>query len=300
MGLYKGIISPLVTPLAGRDNLDREGFECLIERVIAGGVHGLFVLGTTGEAQSLSYGLRREIIRLACKITRGRIPVFVGITDTSSVETVKLAEVAHTEGADALVLTAPYYFPAGQTELSAYIKDMVPRLRLPLMLYNFPGMTKIWFEIETLKYLADLEGIVGIKDSSGDITYYKEICKLKKLRPDWSIFIGPEALMPLSLDIGGDGGVSGGANVYPKLFVDCYNAKIAGDTVRVEKLSNKIEEFQEIYTVGKYASKYIKATKCCLSVLGVCDDYMEQPFHRFRPEHRAMIEEMLQRFSIEG
>ena len=90
------------------------------------------------------------------------------------------------------------------------------------------------------------------------------------------------------------------ANVYPKLFVDCYNAKMAGDAPRVEELSNKIEEFQEIYTVGKYASKYIKATKCCLSVLGVCDDYMEQPFHRFRPEHREMIAEMLQRFGIEG
>ena len=300
MGQFKGIIPPLVTPLAGRDKLDREGFKRLIERVRAGGVHGLFVLGTTGEAQSLSYGLRREVIRLACKHTNGRVPVFVGITDTSSVETVKLAEVAHTEGADALVLTAPYYFPAGQTELFAYIKDMVPRLRLPLMLYNFPGMTKIWFEIETLKYLTELEGIVGIKDSSGDITYYKEICKLKKMRPDWSIFIGPEALMSLSLDIGGDGGVSGGANVYPKLFVDCYKAKVAGDNEIVTKLSNKIEEFQEIYTVGKYASKYIKATKCCLSLLGVCEDYMDQPFHRFRPEHRAMIEEMLQRFNIEG
>ena len=65
------------------------------------------------------------------------------------------------------------------------------------------------------------------------------------------------------------------------------------------KVENKIEEFQEIYTVGKYASKHIKATKCCLSILGVCDDFMEQPFHRFRPEHRAMVEEMLERFNIE-
>jgi len=220
MGRYKGIIPPLVTPLAGRDKLDRDGFERLIERVINGGVHGLFVLGTTGEAQSLSYGLRREVIRLACKHTNGRVPVFVGITDTSSVESVKLAEVAHTEGASALVLTTPYFFPAGQRELTGYIEDMVPRLRLPLMLYNFPGMTKVWFEIETLKHLTEIEGIAGVKDSSGDIGYYRELCKLKKLRPDWSIFIGPEALMPLSLDLGGDGGVSGGANVYPKLFVD--------------------------------------------------------------------------------
>ena len=260
MGRYKGIIPPLVTPLAGRDKLDRDGFERLIERVINGGVHGLFVLGTTGEAQSLSYGLRREVIRLACKHTNGRVPVFVGITDTSSVESVKLAEVAHTEGANALVLTTPYFFPAGQRELTGYIEDMVPRLRLPLMLYNFPGMTKVWFEIETLKHLTEIEGIAGVKDSSGDIGYYRELCKLKKLRPDWSIFIGPEALMPLSLDLGGDGGVSGGANVYPKLFVDCYEAKVAGDSARVEKLSKKIDEFQEIYTVGKYAWKYIKAT----------------------------------------
>lgn len=299
MGRYKGIIPPLVTPLAGRDKLDRDGFERLIERVITGGVHGLFVLGTTGEAQSLSYGLRREVIRLACKHTNGRVPVFVGITDTSSVESVKLAEVAHTEGANALVLTTPYFFPAGQRELTGYIEDMVPRLRLPLMLYNFPGMTKVWFEIETLKHLAEIEGIVGVKDSSGDIGYYRELCKLKKLRPDWSIFIGPEALMPLSLDLGGDGGVSGGANVYPKLFVDCYEAKVAGDSGRVEKLSQKIDEFQEIYTVGKYASKYIKATKCCLSLLGVCDDFMEQPFHRFNPPHRAIIEEILKKVNLE-
>lgn len=105
--------------------------------------------------------------------------------------------------------------------------------------------------------------------------------------------------MSLSLDVGGDGGVSGGANVYPRLFVECYEAKVSGDLTRAEKLNNKIEEFQEIYTIGKYASKYIKATKCCLSVLGVCDDFMEQPFHRFRPEHRAMIIEMLKRFKVE-
>jgi len=74
MGRFKGIIPPLVTPLAGRDKLDRDGLERLIERVISGGVHGLFVLGTTGEAQRLSYGLRREMIRLACKLTAGRAP----------------------------------------------------------------------------------------------------------------------------------------------------------------------------------------------------------------------------------
>ena len=169
MKRYKGIIPPLVTPLAGRDQLDRPGFERLIERVIAGGVHRIFILGTTGEAPSLSYRLRREVIERACRQVDGRVPVLVGITDTSSVESVHLAEFAGAHGAAALVLTTPYYFPAGQTELIAYIEDLMPRLPLPLLLYNMPSMTKIWFEIGTLKHLSTLEGIVGMKDSSSDI-----------------------------------------------------------------------------------------------------------------------------------
>lgn len=295
MSRYKGIVPPLVTPLAGRDQLDHPGFERLVERVIAGGVHGVFILGTTGEAPSLSYRLRREVIQTAVKRVDRRVPVFVGITDTSSVESVHIADFAFKQGADALVLTAPYYFPAGQRELLGYIHDMVPRLKLPLMLYNMPSMTKIWFEIESLRELSKMEGIIGVKDSSGDIAYFKELCKLKQRRPDWSIFLGPENLLTVSLDLGGDGGVTGGANVFPRLFVDCYNAKIAGDTQKAAELMGKIDEFQEVYTIGKYASKHIKATKCCLRVLEVCDDFLEQPFNRFYPEHRAMIEDILKK-----
>jgi 2-dehydro-3-deoxy-D-pentonate aldolase len=217
MHCYKGIIPPLVTPLAGRDTLDRPGFKRLIERVIDGGVHGVFILGTTGEAPSLSYRLRREVIEQTCQEVNGRVPVLVGITDTSSVESVNFADYAFSQGADALVLTAPYYFPAGQRELIDYVEDMLPRLRLPLLLYNMPSMTKIWFEIDSLKHLAAFQGIIGVKDSSGDLGYYKELCKLKRIRPDWSILLGPEALLTLSMDLGGDGGITGGANVFPTI-----------------------------------------------------------------------------------
>ena len=297
MNQLKGIIPPLVTPLAGRDTLDGQGFERLIERVITGGVHGIFILGTTGEAPSLSYRLRREVIHLVCKQVNGRIPVLVGITDTSSVESVNLAEYALEHGADALVLSAPFYFPAGQTELIQYIEDMLPRLQLPLILYNMPSMTKIWFEIDSLKHLSQMDGIVGIKDSSGDLGYFKEICKLKKQRPDWSVFIGTEALLTVAMDLGGDGGVAGGANVFPRLFVDCYQAKVTGDLPRVAELNKLIDAFQEVYTIGKYASKYIKATKCCLSILDICYDFMERPFNRFYPQHRAVVKDILNRMN---
>ena len=291
----KGIVPPLITPLKDRDTLDVQGLEKLVEHVLGGGVHGLFILGTTGEGPSLGYRLREELIQRVCKQVGGRVPVVVGITDTAFVESVKMSRVAADAGADGVVLSTPYYFPAGQTELEGYVRHLVPELALPVMLYNMPSLTKVWFEIETLRRLADLEGIVGVKDSSGDMDYYSSLCKLRSERPDWSFLIGPEERLVESVALGGDGGVNGGANVYPRLFVDAYEAAVAGDAVRCEALQQKIEAFGEIYAIGKYASRFIKATKCAASVLGLCDDFMAEPFNRFYPRDRARLEAILRR-----
>lgn len=297
---FSGIIPPLVTPLSDRDRLDVAGLERLIEHVLGGGVHGLFILGTTGEAPSLSYRLRRELIDRVCAQVQQRVPVLVGITDTAFVESVALARHAADAGAAAVVLSTPYYFPAGQTELASYIEHIVAELPLPLMLYNMPSLTKVWFEVETLHKLASLERIVGIKDSSGDLDYFERLMTLRTERPDWSIMIGPEALLPDALRLGGDGGVAGGANVFPRLFVDCYRAAQAGDAATVASLHRSIVALQAIYDVGKYASRHIKATKCALSLLGICDDFMAEPFHRFRPPERARVEAILDSLSVDG
>lgn len=291
--ILSGIIPPLVTPLRGRDELDQAGLERLIEHVLGGGVSGLFVLGTTGEAPSLSYRLRRELIERVCRQTAGRVPVLVGITDTSFVESLHLARFAAEVEAAAVVLSTPYYFPAGQTELSDYVEHLAAELPLPLVLYNMPSMTKVWFEIETLRKLAGIERIIGIKDSGGDLAYFERLMTLRELRPDWSVMMGPENLIPEAMRLGGDGGVAGGANVFPSLFVECYQAAVAGDASRLEKTHRAIGEFQRVYEIGKYASRYIKATKCSLSLLGICDDFMAEPFHRFHAPERQRVEEIL-------
>jgi dihydrodipicolinate synthase/N-acetylneuraminate lyase len=284
-----GIIPPLVTPLSGRDELDHAGLERLIEHVIGGGVSGLFVLGTTGEAPSLSYRLRREMIERTSRAAAGRVPVLVGITDTSFVESVALAHTAAETGARAVVLSTPYYFPAGQTELTSYVEHLVPELPLPLVLYNMPSHTKTWFEIETLERLAHIERIIGIKDSGGDLDYFARLIELRSRRPDWSIMIGPEHLLPEAIRLGGDGGVAGGANVLPRLFVDCFQAACSGDAVRLDSARRTIDAFQRVYEIGKYASRFIKATKCCLSLLDICDDFMAEPFHRFLAPERERV-----------
>tara|TARA_R110002049_G_scaffold285698_4_gene467174 strand:+ start:377404 stop:378426 length:1023 start_codon:yes stop_codon:yes gene_type:complete len=295
---FTGIVPPLVTPLSSRDTTDIDGLHRLLDHVIEGGVSGVFILGTTGEAPSLSYRLRREMIAETTRIVSGRVPVLVGVTDTAFVESVDLAKHAADCGADASVLTTPYYFPAGQTELTAYVENIAPLIPLPLMLYNMPGLTKVWFDIETLEILSRIDSIVGVKDSSGDLDYFAKLCKLKSRRPDWSILIGPEAKLPEAHQCGGDGGVCGGANVAPRLFVDCYNGLITGDKDAVNTAMQRINGFQKIYDVGKYASRHIKATKSALSLLGICSDLPADPFHRFLPPQRAQVESILREIGV--
>ena len=121
----RGIITPMITPLQGRDRLDIEGLQRLVEHICSGGVHGLFILGSTGEAPHLSYNLRRELIERVCDQVATRIPVLVGIMDTSFVESVDLARHAEQAGAEAVVFAPPYYFPLSQVELFEYLLCLV-------------------------------------------------------------------------------------------------------------------------------------------------------------------------------
>lgn len=296
---YEGIIPPLITPLKDPDSLDVEGLERLLEHMISGGIHGIFALGTTGEGPCLSYMLRIQVVLEVCRIVDRRIPVLVAVTDTAMEESVRLSQVAAEAGVDSVVLTTPYYFPAGQTELTQYVQHILPKLALPVMLYNMPSLTKVWFEIDTLRQLSSQERILGVKDSSGDLDYFAKLIALKSERPDWSLFVGPEEKMIEAVGLGGSGGVNGGANVFPHLFVEAYESAVSGDKVRAAALQKNIEDFGQIYEIGQYASRFIKATKCAASILGLCDDCMAEPFNKFYPEDREKVKAILKSLNLD-
>ena len=289
----KGIIPPMITPLKELNSLDDEGLERLVEHIIGGGVHGLFILGTTGEGPSISYKLRRKLIERTCLYVDRRVPVLVAISDTAFAESISLANFAADHGADAVVLAPPYYFPADQPELIEYIQHMVNQLPLPLFLYNMPSHTKIFFEIETIKQLVDIDGIAGIKDSSGNMVYFYQLLEMLHDRDDFSVLIGPEELLAESLLFGGDGGVNGGANVFPELYVKMYNAGIARDIAEITRLHNEIFRFRKIYQFGRHWSSLIKGQKCALKCMGICNDFMAEPFHRFHETERQKIKQHL-------
>lgn len=297
--LLTGIIPPIVTPLRSRDELDIAGLERLIEHILAGGVHGIFVLGTTGEAPSLSYRLRRELIERTCRQVAGRVPVLVGITDTAFVEAVHLSQFAAEAGARALVLAPPYYFPNSQPELLEYVQHLAPELPLPLFLYNMPTHTKTIFEVETVRRAMDMPNIIGLKDSSANMVYYHQLIRLLPQRPEWSLLIGPEELLAESVLLGGHGGVCGGANLRPRLYVDLYEAARARDFERAATLhAEVIHVSTTLYQVGRHSSAIIKGLKCALRELGICDDFMAEPFHRFREEERVRVRKVLAELGI--
>lgn len=295
----RGIIPPMVTPLLDRDTLDVAGLERLIEHILAGGVHGLFILGTTGEAPSLSHRLRCELIERVCKQVVGRVPILVGITDTSFVESVNIARKAADAGAQAVVLAPPYYFPAGQPELLEYLQHLTPELPLPLFLYNMPSHTKLVYEAKTVVAAAEIAGVAGIKDSSANLMYFHQLQALLNKRPDFTLLIGPEELLAEVILLGGHGGVCGGANLLPRLYVDLYNAACSRDLQVVEQLHRRVMDISTtVYSVGQYESSFLKGLKCALSCMGICNDFMAEPFHRFRSAERNIVRRHLEKLGI--
>ena len=297
-----GIIPPLVTPLKDNDTLDIESLERLIEHLIQGGVSGLFILGTTGEEQSLSYRIRQQMIKETCRINRNRLPVLACITDTSIVESVQLANYAAECGASGVVSAPPYYFATGQPELAEFYENLVPQLPLPIFLYNMPSHVKVNFDPQTIHRIAQNPKVIGFKDSSANAVYFQSVMYTMKDRPDFAMLVGPEEMTGQCVLMGGHGGINGGANLFPELYVSMYQAAKAGNIPEVQRLQQFIMQISStIYKVGQHGSSYLKGLKCALSLVGVInDDFVASPFNKFHAPEREKIKQALEQLPIEN
>ncbi len=292
----KGIIPPMITPLLENKELDSVGLKNLIEHLLVGGVHGIFLLGTNGEGPSLGYGLRKQLITEACKIVDHRVPVLVGITDSSLEASLEIAHHAHSAGADAVVVAPPFYFPLSEKEIIDYFQVIAPLLPLPFLVYNIPSCTKLNLSLETVKKAKEL-GAIGVKDSSGDLEVLYTFIEAFKDTPDFAVIVGDEMFLSDAILKGGHGGVAGGANVFPKLFVALYEASLSNDAQGIAKIQKKILGIHDtIYNVESSPTRSIKAIKCALSILGVCEDYMASPLKRLNADERNKIKHHLDLF----
>ena len=291
--LFKGVIVPLVTPLLGPDVVDTEHLFGLIDYVTGKQVGSIFILGTTGEGLSLSYSTREYIIEQACRYVkqRGGVKIFVGIIDTPLSEAINMAQKATDNGADGVVLSSPYV-PIPQAALLEYTKNFLRECSLSVCLYNRPNQVEIAFTIEVLKSLLSFEKIKAVKDSSGDRDYFAELIQLKTDRPDWSVLMGFEELLAEAVCEGADGGVAGGANLFPDLYVSLYNAAIKKDVSEIQRLQEIVEAVVEHI----YKPEYLAGLKYALSCKQICREILTEPSHTADLEQQNRIRQFLENF----
>jgi dihydrodipicolinate synthase/N-acetylneuraminate lyase len=287
----------MVTPLLENEALDVAGLEKLIEHILAGGVQGLFLLGTTGEGPHLPYPVRHELVARTCAQVAGRVPVLVGITDTVLAESLRVADTAASAGAAAVVAAPPYYFAASQAELRAYYQLLADRLPLPLFLYNMPAHTKVSLEAATVEALAQHPRVAGLKDSSANMIYFQLLLHRLRHRPDFSLLVGPEEITAEGLLLGAHGGVNGGANLFPALYVDLYRAACRRDFDLLHARQRQVMEVSaSLYGIGTGSLPYLKGLKAALSELGLCQDHLASPHQRFEEKERSQVKAFLAGF----
>jgi dihydrodipicolinate synthase/N-acetylneuraminate lyase len=272
-----GVIVPLVTPLDNTGQLDRQGLRHLIEYVIAGGVDGIFVAGTTGECSRLSTCLRHALFDCSAEYCRGRVPLYAGVMD-SDIETVlDHCTIARTAGADYIVATLPYYLPAGQIDEGlAWFQAILDANTLPLVLYEIPPHVGYSISAEVLSILAP--HIAGIKDSSNSAaTMAAYLAALAPCRQHTAYLCGsePQVMSVEPLDV--DGVVPSMANVFPQLWSALWH-----NQSDVTSQHNLMQAYKAVAALnGSYANTNslgdVAWKKTALEQMGICRSYLALP-----------------------
>jgi 4-hydroxy-tetrahydrodipicolinate synthase len=268
--LFKGVMPALVTPF--RDGaVDETAFVALLERQIAGGVHGLVPVVPTGETATLSHDEHRRVVELCVQTTKGRVPVIAGAGSNSTEEAIELVRHAKTVGADAALVVTPYYNRPSQEGLYAHYAAINEAVELPILVYNVPGRTSVDISDATLARLSQLPNIVGVKDATGDMaraTMQRITCG-----DDWVMLSGDDPTALGYMAHGGHGCISVSSNVAPDLCAAFYNAALAGDWKTALYWQDRLVRLHK----GLFADASPSPTKFALAHLGLCQPDVRLP-----------------------
>lgn len=223
----RGVVPPLVTPVDADGEVDRDSLARLAGFLLDAGVDGLFVGGSTGEVALLDGPSRRTAVEVVAATAAGQVPVLAGAVDTGTRRVIEQARAAARCGADAVVVTAPFYVQPNDAEIVAHYRHVHAALDVPVVAYDIPGAVGARLSPAVAAELADAKLVVALKDSSGDLAGFRET--LRRVRPGFPVLTGSELLADLSVRLGAAGIVPGLGNVDPHGYVRLYRAAAAGD-----------------------------------------------------------------------
>lgn len=287
-----GIVPALITPLNENGTLDVGSLETLIEYQLAGGVHGIFVAGMTGEGAALRMSVLQDLICQAHRIIAGRVPLCAGVLEAGTRRTVETAKLVADCGADLLSTTVPYAPPSvSQDEIVdhfAYICDHTP---LPWMVYGNSGcFTNI--TPATMGKLARLDGVAAIKDTRPDFEgHLKNIMAVRGTGT--TLLCGGEYLVGPGLLYGADGNISGATNIFPRLFVDLYDNAKAGNVAAVQEASEKIAIIHGM--TAQSGVSWLAVFKYAASKMGLMQPWCSKPYATLNDQQKRFVDEVLDR-----
>jgi 4-hydroxy-tetrahydrodipicolinate synthase len=267
---FRGVFTALVTPFR-RGSVDDEAFVALVERQIAGGVHGLVPVGTTGETSTLSHDEHRHVVELCVKTAAGRVPVIAGAGSNATAEAIELAQHAKEVGATATLVVTPYYNRPSQEGLYRHYAAIAEAVDIPLLVYNVPSRTSTDISNETLARLAKLPNIVGIKDATSDLPR----ASLQRLMcgPDWVMLSGDDPSALGYVAHGGHGCISVTSNVAPQACAAFFEALMRGDWTAALAAQDRLIRLHKALFLDSSPSP----TKFALAHLGLCTDEVRLP-----------------------
>ncbi|MGC3022013.1 dihydrodipicolinate synthase family protein [Brevibacterium sp. FAM 24630] len=243
---FHGIIPPLLTPRTAGGDIDRAGLAALVDHLISGGVHGIFVLGSSGEVPYLSNAERDLVLETALEAAAGRVPVLVGISEQTTVRVLEEADRLLAIGGDAAVVTTPFYALSDAAEVERHLRSIAAHVSVPVFAYDVPVRTHMKMPLDVLVRLAEEGVIAGVKDSSGDDVGFRRLLLATKHLPDFAVFTGHEVVTDGAMLGGAAGIVPGLGNVDPAGYVRIFDAAKSGDWSTVVAEQDRVARLFDI------------------------------------------------------
>ncbi|MCI9095418.1 MAG: 4-hydroxy-tetrahydrodipicolinate synthase [Lachnospiraceae bacterium] len=291
----KGIIPPILTPMDEEENVNEKELRNQVNRLIGAGVHGIFAFGTNGEGYALSESEKESILEVVIEETAGRVPVYAGSGCITTKDTIRMSQKAKSLGADVLSVITPWFAAASQNDLLEHYKEVAKAVDIPIVLYNIPARCGNALLPATVAKLAEIDNIVGAKDSSGSFDNMLQYIELTREK-DFAILSGNDSLIYWNLLAGGAGGIAGCANVFPKNMAGIYDAFISGDLKQAKTLQDNIRPFRNCFRFGNPNT----IVKAAVALLGYPVGRCRRPFDQISQEGQAALSQVLEEYRQKG